>query len=342
MERDLKEMSLEELWKLFPIMLQEHQPQWKLWYQEEAGQLRGVIGESLLALHHGGSTAVKGLLAKPTVDIFGEMDWQRPDRNTVERLEADGWILMTEGEVENRRRLQFGKGYTPNGFAERVFHLHLRMPGDCEELYFRDYLRAHPKAAVEYGELKRSLQPRYEHDRDGYTAAKTEFVNACTQRAKEEFPHRYGRAEILQVETGRKRYLPLLLLADEQESMIDRYLEDGELYVLNLDEIPAGCMVLQPAEEGCEIKNLAVAEEFQGFGYGRRLVDMAVRRCRRAGWKTLFVGTGESPLTLPFYQACGFQYSHRIQGFFTEYYDHPIWEGGRLLEDMIYLKKDLE
>lgn len=89
---------------------------------------------------------------------------------------------------ENDRRLSFNKGYTEDGFAERVFHLHLRRSGDNDELYFRDYLIAHPDAAKEYEKLKLSLWKPYEHDRDGYTEAKAELVKEYTSKAKDDIP----------------------------------------------------------------------------------------------------------------------------------------------------------
>lgn len=78
------------------------------------------------------------------------------------------------------------KGYTENGFAERVFHLHLRYEGDNDEIYFRNYLIAHPDIAREYERLKLGLWKRFEHDRDGYMNGKTEFVKKYTTHAKNE------------------------------------------------------------------------------------------------------------------------------------------------------------
>ena len=91
--------------------------------------------------------------------------------------------------------MSFNKGYTENGFAERVFHLHLRYAGDNAELYFRDYLIAHPEIAKEYEALKRSLWKTYTHNRDGYTNAKTEFVNKYTAQAKSAYKDRYSIEE---------------------------------------------------------------------------------------------------------------------------------------------------
>lgn len=191
MPKPLSELSLEELWDLFPILLKEYNPAYPLWYEEERCSLLGCVGgENVERISHIGSTAVPGLLAKPTVDILLELspgcDWVRQKH----ALEGAGWTLMSE-EYGPEPRLSFNKGYTPEGFAERVFHLHVRRPGDWDELYFRDYLKTHPEAAEEYAALKQSLWNAYEHDRDGYTHAKTEIVKRFTQLARAELGSRY-------------------------------------------------------------------------------------------------------------------------------------------------------
>lgn len=141
--------------------------------------------------------------------------------------------------------------------------------------------------------------------------------------------------------TDKRRYLDLLLLADEQESMVDRYLDRGDLYLLSYgNEARAVCVVTRESEETCELKNLAVQPDYQRHGYGRMLIEYVILRYA-ASCHTLWVGTGESPLTLPFYEHCGFRYSHRIPDFFTHHYDHPIFEMGHPLTDMVYLKSDL-
>jgi len=147
--------------------------------------------------------------------------------------------------------------------------------------------------------------------------------------------------EIIQITTNKKQYLALLLLADEQENMIDRYLERGEMFVLSdLGRVLAEMVVTDEGDGIFEIKNLAVAPDSQGRGYGRALLDFAAEHYR-GRCRTLLVGTGESPLALPFYEKCGFTYSHRVKDFFIKNYDHPIIEAGLQLVDMIYLKKDL-
>lgn len=145
---------------------------------------------------------------------------------------------------------------------------------------------------------------------------------------------------IREVKENKKRYLSLLLLADEQESMIDRYLENGTMYVLEDGEEVAECVVLPVGEDVLEIKNLATAPERQRQGYGRALIEYVAEKYRGL-YSILQVGTGESPLTLPFYERCGFVYSHRVPDFFTDNYDHPIIECGVQLRDMVYLCRAL-
>lgn len=147
--------------------------------------------------------------------------------------------------------------------------------------------------------------------------------------------------EIRKILTGKKRFLSLLLLGDEQESMIDRYLDRGDLYVLcDGEETRAVCVVTEHESGVAEIKNLAVAPRCQRQGYGRTMVEH-IRQLYEGRCSALLVGTGDSPLTLPFYEACGFRECGRKVNFFTDNYDHPIYEGGRQLVDMIYLKLDL-
>lgn len=147
--------------------------------------------------------------------------------------------------------------------------------------------------------------------------------------------------KISQVIENKKDYLDLLLLADEQESMIDRYLERGEMFVLiDGDETVAICVVTNEGEGVYEIKNIATAPLFQRKGHGKRLIDFLCQHYKKNG-HTMLVGTGDSPLSIPFYEHCGFTYSHRIPDFFTKNYDHPIIEDGKLLTDMVYLRKPL-
>ena len=146
--------------------------------------------------------------------------------------------------------------------------------------------------------------------------------------------------KIRRVETDKKQYLALLLLADEQEDMVDRYLERGTMYVLEDGGVRAECVVTDEGGGVLELKNIAVEPEAQGRGYGRALVDFLVRTY--AGrYEVLQAGTGDSPATVPFYEACGFRRHHLVRNFFTDHYDHPIYEGGVRLVDMVYLRRDM-
>lgn len=145
--------------------------------------------------------------------------------------------------------------------------------------------------------------------------------------------------EIRKILDHKKQYLDLLLLADEQEDMIDRYLERGEMFALYDDDLKSICVITREDETTYEIKNIATVPKFQGQGYGKRLIEFVCDHYKDQ-CKTLLVGTGDSPLILPFYEHCGFVPSHRVENFFTEHYDHPIFEGGVQLIDMVYLRKD--
>ena len=145
---------------------------------------------------------------------------------------------------------------------------------------------------------------------------------------------------IREIHENKKQFLPLLLLADEQEDMIDRYLERGTMYVLEDGEVKAECVVAAEGDGVLELKNIAVEPGFQGKGYGKALVDFLIRTYS-GRYAVLQVGTGDSPSTIPFYEACGFRRHHLVKNFFTDHYDHPICEGGVLLRDMVYLQKPL-
>lgn len=145
--------------------------------------------------------------------------------------------------------------------------------------------------------------------------------------------------DIKLITQDKKQYLDLLLLADEQESMLDRYLERGALFALF--EAGRAVAVAVVTEEGggvCELQNLAVAPDCQRKGFGRHMV--AHLACRYgASHHTMLVGTGDSPATLPFYHRCGFSEIDRIKNFFTDHYDHPIVEAGVLIVDKVVLKR---
>lgn len=190
MDKALNEMTNEELWQLFPIILCEHSPLWKERYITEKTVIEQAVGiHNIARINHIGSTAVANLTAKPTVDILLEIKEETDIVSLISSLQSAGYIY-SEQKNNPPPHMMFMKGYTPHGFKERVFHVHVRYYGDCDELYFRDYLIANPDTADEYGKLKLELQKKYEHDRDGYTYAKTEFIKRITQLAKRELKYK--------------------------------------------------------------------------------------------------------------------------------------------------------
>ncbi len=146
--------------------------------------------------------------------------------------------------------------------------------------------------------------------------------------------------KIREVKENKKQYLSLLLLADEQEDMIDRYLERGTMYVLEDGGVAAACVVTDEGSGVLEIKNISVDPQCQRRGYGKALISF-VEETYRGRYEKIKVGTGDSPLTIPFYEKCGFRESCRVPDFFTDNYDHPIFECGIQLKDMVYLEKKL-
>jgi len=157
----------------------------------EKDRIVNASGESnIKRISHIGSSAIEGLIAKPTVDILLEINCNCDIEQIKYKLINSGWTLMSY-ESKPDLKMFFNKGYTPNGFAEKVFHLHVRFYGDWNELYFRDYLLIHKEVAEEYGKLKQELKEQYKHNRDGYTIAKTEFIMKYTEIAREEYINRY-------------------------------------------------------------------------------------------------------------------------------------------------------
>ncbi|MBO5164330.1 MAG: GNAT family N-acetyltransferase [Ruminococcus sp.] len=146
--------------------------------------------------------------------------------------------------------------------------------------------------------------------------------------------------KIAEITKNKKKYLSLLLLADEQEDMIDRYLDRGTMFVLDNDGVKSECVVTDEGSGVLEIKNIATAPKCQGLGYGRLLIEYIADKYKN-DFSVLQVGTGDSPLTIPFYEKCGFVRSYIVKNFFTDNYDHPIYECGIQLTDMIYLQRKL-
>ncbi len=176
----LEDMSLQELWELFPIVLSPHKCEWIDLAKEEMQVLGEIISRFSPILNHIGSTAIPGIQAKPIADILIEVPIDCAFADIRNILIASGYICMSESQT----RMSFNKGYTPEGYADKVFHIHVHRVGDNDEILFRDYLISHPKTAKEYESLKISLLPKYQNNRDAYTEAKSDFVKRTTERAK--------------------------------------------------------------------------------------------------------------------------------------------------------------
>lgn len=144
---------------------------------------------------------------------------------------------------------------------------------------------------------------------------------------------------IMKITNNKKQYIDLLLLADEQEDMIDKYLERGEMFVLEDNGIiKAECVITKEGDGVYELKNIAVSPDCQRKGYGKSLIEFLFSTYTDCN--TIFVGTGDVPSSLTFYKKCGFIESHRIINFFVDNYDHPMFEDGKQLVDMVYLRRD--
>lgn len=189
MGKKLSEMTLEELWELFPICLVEHKAEWNNYYLKMEEYLKsGLYNDCrIFRISHIGSTAIKNIWAKDIVDILVEIEHSESLEKAANAIEELGFIRMSSSQ----NRISFNMGYTEDGFANKVYHLHLRYKGDNDELYFRDYLNEYPEYAKEYEQMKLRLWKKFEHDRNGYTKAKTDFIEQCTKKAKQKYLNRY-------------------------------------------------------------------------------------------------------------------------------------------------------
>jgi GrpB-like predicted nucleotidyltransferase (UPF0157 family) len=185
MEKELNDMTAEELGKLFPVELCCYDPAWADLFEAEKNKITNAVGAIRIhGIHHIGSTAIPGIPAKPVIDILIEIQ-KNTDLNSLKASIQDLGYYFSPQPQKPAPHMMFMKGYSKSGYAGQAFHIHIRHPEDRDELFFRDYLIAHPDTARKYGNLKRRLQAEFEFDREGYTEAKTEFVRHYTRLAKE-------------------------------------------------------------------------------------------------------------------------------------------------------------
>ncbi len=181
-------MTLDELWELFPIFLVPHDDMWTDSFNEIEKTLTELLADQpVIRISHIGSTAIQKIWAKNIVDVMVEIPQNADMKEVAQTLEQNDFIIMSP----ETKRISLNKGYTENGFADKVYHIHLRYAGDNDELYFRDYLNEHSDVAKEYEALKLRLWKQYEHNRDAYTDAKTDFISKWTAEARKEYGDRY-------------------------------------------------------------------------------------------------------------------------------------------------------
>ncbi len=185
---NLESKSYEELWELFPILFTDNKENFKEIYFEEEKLLRSMLEGFILRISHIGSTSIPNIKTKPIVDILIEIDFEKKEK--VKEILKKKYILMNE----TSSKISFNKGYTLSGYAKKVIHIHIKNYGDCDELYFRDYLKDNERKAKEYEKLKLALFNKYKPNRDLYTEGKTEFVEKIVKLAKKEYKNRYEQS----------------------------------------------------------------------------------------------------------------------------------------------------
>ena len=181
MENKFENMTKEQLWKLFPIFLTKHNPDWADWYKEEEKTLRNLLGTNdALRISHIGSTAIDKLWAKPIIDILIET----PDKTALERvcetLIKAGYILM----AKTSDRYSFNKGYTPKGLDDKVYHIHLRLKGDNDGSV--GHRKPHTNTVAQI-----HLRPRRLHGgKDGFRRHGHDYSNTALQRQSHHIAYR--------------------------------------------------------------------------------------------------------------------------------------------------------
>ncbi len=182
----LHELSIDELGNLFPIYLVEHQDNWNSLYLSEKKILRKIIGKNnIIRISHIGSTAVPGIISKPTIDILLEITGETDLDNLINNMKDEGYNYTAQPE-NPEPHMMFTKGYTIDGFKGQAFHVHVRYEGDWDEIYFCEYLKVNHNLAKEYESLKIELSRLYKNNRELYTSGKSEFIKKAVMTARKE------------------------------------------------------------------------------------------------------------------------------------------------------------
>jgi len=163
-----------------PLVIEDYDAGWPQHFETLRTRISAVLGPLAAAIEHVGSTAVPGLAAKPIIDVDVLLQSHTDLQLARERLSAIGYAHQGDLGVPGREAFRAPA-------ADVWHHLYVCLPNRpayFEHLFFRDHLRSHPEDAHAYELLKRSLASRYGNDRDGYTRAKTGFIEEILQRAK--------------------------------------------------------------------------------------------------------------------------------------------------------------
>jgi GrpB-like predicted nucleotidyltransferase (UPF0157 family) len=184
MNKDLNQFSIDELGKLFPIVISNPNPKWGKIFKQEKEKIISILGMDIIdQIEHIGSTAVPNLKAKPTIDILLIIKNNVNLEKIILQLGNLGYHYISKQE-NPPPHMMFAKGYSKNGYVGQAFHIHIRYKGDWDEIYFRDYLLKNPDVAKEYEKLKLKLAKRHKHNREEYTEAKTDFIKKINKLAR--------------------------------------------------------------------------------------------------------------------------------------------------------------
>ncbi len=184
MNKKLDKMSVTELGELFPIILSEHKSNWKTIFESEKEKINNIFNKNeIYKIEHIGSTAIPNIISKPTIDIILQITKNIDKKTIIKNLEKINYHFIAKPE-NPPPNMMFVKGYTDKGFKGQAYHIHIRFKGDCDELYFRDYLKENTEKAIEYENLKIKLAKKYKFNREKYTNGKTKFVKKITKEAK--------------------------------------------------------------------------------------------------------------------------------------------------------------
>jgi len=157
-----------------------YNPNWKNMYKEESGKIKNILNDIIIDIHHIGSTAIPGIIAKPVIDILVEVkDIEGVDQYN-HKMEELGYEAMGEYGIPKRR-------FFRRGGNNRTHHIHIFQTGNEEierHINFKEYLIAHPDKGREYSKLKEELVNKYTYDVENYTNSKNDFIKEIDRKAK--------------------------------------------------------------------------------------------------------------------------------------------------------------